>query len=216
MNRSTLAVTTAALVFSLAARFNWAQQANELNLDFHGFQDTRGVTVLTPTVDLAQDYTERTSLRVNYGLDAISSASDSCARCHHDGIGSHRQEAGLSATRKYGDTKLSIGGAFSKENFYRATTTGLTSVSRDLANGNTTVAAGFSFSLNQPTLHPTSDIEIQYPSGGFVLPARSALPSDDGGRQTVHAAANHSTAAMLATPIRTASATAPATKRIHC
>jgi len=165
-SRSTFFIAVAALVFSLVAAFNWAQQTNELNLDFHGFQDTRGVTVLSPTVDLTQDYTERTTLRINYGLDAISAASDSCARCHRDGINSHRQEVGLSATRKYGDTKVSIGGAFSKENFYRATT-GLTSVSRDLANGNTTVAAGFSFSLNQPTLHPMPDTENQYQSGGF-------------------------------------------------
>jgi Protein of unknown function (DUF3570) len=165
--RSTRLVAAAALVFSLVAGFDWAQQTNELNLDFHGFQDTRGVTVLSPTVDLTQDYTERTTLRINYGLDAISAASDSCARCHRNGIDSHRQEVGLSATRKYGDTKVSVGGAFSKENFYRATT-GLTSVSRDFGNGNTTVAAGFSFSLNQPTLHPTANTANQYQSGGFA------------------------------------------------
>ena len=161
-----IAVSVAAIL-SFAASVNWAQQANELNVDFHGFQDTRGVTVLSPMVDLTQDYTERTTLRLTYGLDAISGASDSCARCHRDGINSHRQVVGLSATRKYGDTKLTFGGAFSKENFYRATT-GLASVSRDLANGNTTVAAGFSFSLNQPTLHPNPEIENQYQSGGFA------------------------------------------------
>jgi hypothetical protein len=156
----------AAVALCLVASLNWAQQ-NEVNVDYHGFQDTRGVTVLSPTVDLTQDFTERTSLRLNYGLDAISAASDSCARCHRDGVNSHRQEVGLSATRKYGDSKVTIGGAFSKENFYRATT-GLASVSRDFGAGNTTVAAGFSFSLNQPTLHPLPDIEHQYQSGGFA------------------------------------------------
>ena len=40
---------------------NWAQN-NELNIQFHGFDDARGVTVLSPTVDLSQDYTDRTSL----------------------------------------------------------------------------------------------------------------------------------------------------------
>jgi uncharacterized protein DUF3570 len=159
-------VATAAITFLLLARRNSAQN-NEMNVQFHGFQDTRGVTVLSPTIDLTQDFTERTSLRVNYGLDAISAASDSCARCHRDGVRSHRQEVGLSSTTKRGDTKFTLGGAFSKENFYRATT-GLASVSRDLAQGNTTVAGGFSFSLNQPTLHPLPDIANQYQSGGFL------------------------------------------------
>src|SRR5262252_3685000 len=166
-NRASTSVVGAAVLITLVASLNWAQQANEVSVDFHGFQDTRGVTVLTPTVDLAQDYTDRTSLRLNYGLDAISSASDSCARCHRDGINSHRQVFGVSATRKYGDMKLTLGGAYSKENFYRATT-GLASLSRDLASGNATVAAGFSFSLNQPMLHPMPDTENQYQSGGFV------------------------------------------------
>jgi len=158
-------VSAATIAGMFFARQNWAQN-NEMNVQFHGFQDTRGVTVLTPTVDLSQDFTERTSLRINYGLDAISAASDSCVRCHRDGINSHRQEVGVSAIRKYGDFKLTIGGAYSKENFYRATT-GLVSVSRDLANANTTVAGGFSFSLNQPTLHPLPDEENQYQSGAF-------------------------------------------------
>jgi hypothetical protein len=162
---SSTLVATATAACIMFARQNSAQN-NEMNVQFHGFEDTRGVTVLSPTVDLSQDFTERTSLRINYGLDAISAASDSCVRCHRDGINSHRQVVGLSAIRKYGDFKVTIGGAFSKENFYRATT-GLTSVSRDLANGNTTIAGGFSFSLNQPTLHPLPDVENQYQSDGF-------------------------------------------------
>ena len=39
------------LPFSLVAARNWAQN-NEMNVQFHGFQDVRGVTVLSPTVDL--------------------------------------------------------------------------------------------------------------------------------------------------------------------
>lgn len=151
---------------TLAAGRNWAQQ-NDVNIQYHGFQDTRGVTVLSPTVDLSQDFTERTSLRLNYGVDAISAASDSCVRCHRDGVNSHRQEVGLSVTRKFNDLKFTLGGAYSQENFYRATTA-LTSVSRDLAGGNTTVAGGFSFSLNQPILHPTPDRENQYASDGYA------------------------------------------------
>ncbi len=166
--RSTVMLGSIAAAFAclLVAPRNWAQN-NEMNVQYHGFQDTRGVTVLSPTVDLSQDFTERTSLRVNYGLDAISAASDSCVRCHRDGVNSHRQALGLSATRKYGDTKVTVGGAFSKENFYRATT-GLTSVSRTLASGNTTVAGGFSFSVNQPMLHPLPDYANQYQGDGFA------------------------------------------------
>jgi hypothetical protein len=165
-SRSRLLAGVAAVGFLLVAERNSAQN-NEMNVQFHGFQDTRGVTVLSPTIDLSQDFTERTSLRVNYGVDAISAASDSCARCHRDGIRSHRQEFGLSATTTRGDTKYTLGGAFSKENFYRATT-GSASASRDMAKGNTTVAGGFSFSLNQPTLHPLPDFANQYQSGGFA------------------------------------------------
>ena len=73
----------AAVIFSLVAVRNGAQQ-NDVNVQFHGFEDTRGVTVLSPTVDLSRDFTDRTSLRVNFGVDAISAASDSCVRCHHE------------------------------------------------------------------------------------------------------------------------------------
>jgi len=168
-NRSTVLLVLAATAggaFSLVAVRDYAQ-SNEATVQFHSFQDDRGVTVLTPTVDLTQDFTERTTLRINYGLDAISAASDSCVRCHKNGVSSHRQVAGLSATRKYDDWKLTLGGAYSTENFYRATT-GLTSASRDLANGNTTVAGGFTFSLNQPVLHPLPESENQYQSNAFV------------------------------------------------
>ena len=95
-------------------------------------------------------------------------------RIHKNGTGvdvaitaSAIRDVGLSATRKYGDVKLTVGGAYSQENFYRATT-GLMSVARDLANGNTTVAGGFSFSLNQPTLHPLPDRANQYERDGFA------------------------------------------------
>ena len=99
--RSTTSVAVAlaaASAFSLVAALISAQN-NEVNVQFHGFQDVRGVTVLSPTVDLTQDYTERTNLRITYGLDSITAASDSCVRCHRDGASSHRQAFGLSATR---------------------------------------------------------------------------------------------------------------------
>ncbi len=109
-------VFAAAVVLLLVAGRNWAQQ-NDVNVQFHGFQDTRGVTVLSPAVDLSQDFTERTSLRVNFGVDAISAASDSCVRCHREGVNSHRRDMGLSVTRKFNDLKVTLGGAYSQENF---------------------------------------------------------------------------------------------------
>ena len=72
-----------------------------MNVDFHGFQDTRGVTVLSPTVDLAQDYTERTSLRINYGLDGDLGGVRFVRPLPRDGINSHRQEVGR---RRRGNT----------------------------------------------------------------------------------------------------------------
>jgi hypothetical protein len=155
----------AAALLLAAARSNRAQ-SNEVNVDFHAFQDTRSVTVLSPTVDLTKDFTGRTTLRMSYGLDAISAASDSCARCHRDGVNSHRQVGSLSITQAFNDWKLTVGGSFSKENFYRATT-GLTSITRDLNKASTTIAGGFAFSLNQPTLHPTQAVENQYQQDAY-------------------------------------------------
>ncbi len=159
-------VAFALAVLLVATRSNHAQ-SNELNIQFHTFQDTRSVTVLSPTVDLNKDFTERTGLRLSFGVDAISAASDSCARCHQSGVNSRRQVGGLSVTRTFDDWKMTIGGSYSKENFYRATT-GLTSLSRDLRKGSTTVAGGYAFSLNQPTLHPTPQIEDQFSHDAYA------------------------------------------------
>ena len=159
-------VAAAAAAFACTAGRNWAQ-TNEVNVQFHAFQDTRSVTVLSPTIDLSKDFTERTSLRVNFGVDAISAASDSCARCHREGANSRRQVGGLSVTRKFEDLKFTIGGAYSQENFYRSTTF-LTSVSRDVANSDATIAGGYSFSLNQPTLHPMQQVQNQYANDAYV------------------------------------------------
>jgi hypothetical protein len=164
--RTIVALAWAALI--AAASVNWAQNdTNAVDVQFHAFQDTRSVTVLSPTVGLTKDFTDRSTLRVTFGVDAISAASDSCARCHRDGVNSRRQVGGLSVTHKSGDVKFTLGGAYSQENFYRSTT-GLSSISRDLAAGNTTVAGGFSFSLNQPTLHPQQQREHQYAADGFA------------------------------------------------
>ena len=134
---------------------------NGFGISFHAFQDSRGVTVLSPDVLVNKDFTDRTALRIKFGVDAITAASDSCARCHPQGANNSRVVGGVSMMRKYGDTKWTVGGEVSKEQFYTASTF-LTSASRDLNKGNTTVAGGFSYSLNQPQLHPSRTTEIQH------------------------------------------------------
>ena len=164
-NRAIAIAAIAAIFAVLSVTYSRAQ--SEVSAQFHHFQDTRGVTVLSPTVDLSQDFTDRTTLRGSYGVDAISAASDSCARCHRQGVNSQRRVGSLSLTRKFGDLKWTIGGEYSRENFYKSTTA-LTSFSRDLNSGSTTVAGGYTFSLNEPTLHPLPQVETQYSNGGYV------------------------------------------------
>jgi hypothetical protein len=165
LSRPTLVVVAGLIGCAIASRDT--AQNNDVNVQFHAFQDTRSVTVLSPTVDLTKDFTDRSTVRVNFGVDAISAASDSCARCHREGVSSRREVGGVSLTRKFNDLKVTIGGAYSQENFYRATTL-LTSVSRDLAKGDTTIAGGYTFSVNRPTLHPTEQVENQLANGGYV------------------------------------------------
>ena len=157
----------AALTLSAVALFaaiNVAQ--NALDVQFHTFQDSRGVTVLSPDLSFTRDFTDRTAVRIKFGVDAISAASDSCARCHQEGASNGRVVLGANMVRKYGDTKLTVGGEFSREMFYAATTA-LASVSRDLNKGNTTVAGGFSYSFNQPQLHPSEETESQRSADAF-------------------------------------------------
>jgi hypothetical protein len=168
-SRRVLLATAAAALLAIAGS-TWAQ--NELDIAFHGFQDSRGVTVLSPETSFVKDFTDRTAVRVRFGVDAISAASDSCARCHPQGANSSRIVTGASVLRKYGDTTLTLGGEFSKENFYTATT-GLASISRSLNKSNTTVAGGFSYSLNQPQLHPDRTVETQHAFDGYVSVTQS-------------------------------------------
>ncbi|MEQ1899047.1 MAG: DUF3570 domain-containing protein [Vicinamibacterales bacterium] len=137
-------------------------------ISMHTFTDSRGVTVLSPTGELNRDFTTRTGLRASFGVDAISAASDSCVRCHPDGANNARAYVNASLFRKYGDTKVSVGGEYSREAFYSATT-GSTSISRTLNQANTTIAGGYAFSLNRPVLHPSDeDVERQYAHSAFA------------------------------------------------
>lgn len=145
---------------------------NSLDVQFHAFQDSRGVTVLSPDLAFNKDFTDRTAVRIKFGVDAISAASDSCARCHQDGANNGRVVLGANMVRKYGDTKLTVGGELSRELFYAATT-GLASVSRDLNKGNTTVAGGFSYSVNQPQLHPSETHETQRSADAYASVTQS-------------------------------------------
>jgi uncharacterized protein DUF3570 len=156
--RTILAVAIAVVTLTTAGR---VPAQSGFDISFHTFQDSRGVTVLSPDVLMNKDFTDRTALRIKFGVDAITAASDSCARCHPQGANNGRVVGGLSMVRKYGDTKWTLGGEVSKELFYTASTF-LTSATRDLNKGNTTVAGGFSYSLNRPQLHPSLTSETQH------------------------------------------------------
>ena len=159
------AIAAAVLIDGALSRAQQSEQQT-LGLNFHTFVDSRGVTVLSPTVDLGKDFTDRTGLRASFGVDAISAASDSCARCHSEGAQNSRQYVNASLVRKYGDTSLSVGGEYSHENFYNATT-GAVSITRAMNQANTTIAGGYSFSLNRPMLHPDQETETQYSQSAY-------------------------------------------------
>lgn len=163
--RGLFLIAAAAALFVLAARYDWAQ--NQFNVGFHMFQDSRGVTVLSPDIGLDKDFTDRTGLRVKFGVDAISAASDSCARCHAEGATNSRVALGVSVLRKYGDTKVTLGAEMGYEMFYSATSV-QSAISRDLNKGNTTVAGGFSYSFNRPQLHPSEDVMSQRSLDGYA------------------------------------------------
>jgi hypothetical protein len=158
-----IALAAAACVAALAG-LDWAQNAADVQL--HGFQDTRGVTVLSPVIAVNKDFTDRTALRLRFGVDAITAASDSCARCHPGGAQNRRVVVNASIARKIGEATWAFGGEIGRENFYAATT-GFASVSRDLNHADTTVAGGFSFSLNQPQLHPSDATESQIATDAY-------------------------------------------------
>ena len=122
--------------------------------------------MLSPDTNFSKDFTDRTAVRVKFGVDAISAASDSCARCHPEGANNGRFVAGVNVERKYGDTKVTLGGEFSREFFYTATT-GLASVSRNLNKSNTTVAGGFSFSNEPAAASPATRTESQHSIDAF-------------------------------------------------
>jgi len=162
-DRALLLIAAGAVLLLTAAS---TRGQNDVGIDFHTFQDTRGVTVLSPDMSYERDYTDRTAVRIKFGLDAITAASDSCARCHPDGANNTRAVGGASVVRKYGDTKLTFGGEFSKEQFYAASTAQF-AISRSLNQANTTVAGGFSYSFNQPQLHPSDTVESQHSADTF-------------------------------------------------
>lgn len=153
-----------------AARDNWAQ--NQLDVEFHAFQDSRGVTVLSPDANVSKDFSDRTSVKAKFGVDSISAASDSCARCHPGGANNGRVVSSVAVTRKYGDSKVTVGGELSKEAFYTAATA-MASVSRDLNKANTTVAAGAAYSLNRPQLHPDRLVETQHSLDAYASVTQS-------------------------------------------
>src|SRR5512140_3172226 len=95
--RPLVVALVAGLALLLLTRPDWAD--NVVNFTFHTFQDSRAVTVLSPLGSLDKDFTDRTGLRVRFGVDAISAASDGCVRCHPQGRGMQRTYCGASVVR---------------------------------------------------------------------------------------------------------------------
>lgn len=141
---------------------------NDISINFHAFQDTRSVTVLTPDVDFSRDLTSRSTLRLKFGVDAITSASDSCVRCHPQGEYDRRVTTNLGFTQRIGGTRISIGGELGNENFYDSKAI-FTSVSQNVNGANTTIAGGFSYAVNHPVRHPSDDqIERNTARDGYL------------------------------------------------
>ena len=65
-----------------AAAYNWAQ--NQLDFSFHAFQDSRGVTVLSPDANFAKDFTDRTAVKIRFGVDAAHQRADAARHHRHD------------------------------------------------------------------------------------------------------------------------------------
>ena len=181
--RSWLVGSLAASAFAIAPAPDWAE--NFMRLQFHTFQDSRGVTVLSPVLDLDKDFTDRTGLKVKFGVDA-----------HLRGVGfvralppGRREQLPHVCERQRAAevrrlTSWSVGGEISRENFYAADTA-MASVSRDLNKGNTTIAGGYSFSFNRPRLHPTQRARHQYRHDAYVSLTQTADQEHDRpGRRT--------------------------------
>jgi hypothetical protein len=164
-------------IAALGASVGLIRAQNDISLQFHAFQDTRGVTVLTPDVDLTRDLTDRSSLRVKFGVDAITSASDSCVRCHPGGEHDRRITGSAAFTQKVGAARFSIGGEIGDEHWYGSTAL-IASASREFNGANTTVAGGFSYAINHPVRHPSDDqIERNTAKDGYVSLTQTLSPT---------------------------------------
>ena len=137
---------------------------NDVSVQFHAFQDSRGVTVLTPDVDLNRDLTDRSSLRLKFGVDAITSASDSCIRCHPGGEHDQRITASAAFTQKVGATRLSVGGEIGDEHWYGSRAL-IASASHDFNGANTTIAGGLFNPTAQAWVTTTMNAEGRYSAG---------------------------------------------------
>ena len=142
-------------------------------MQFHSFQDSRGVTVLSPDVSYNRDFTDRTAVRIKFGVDAISAASDSCARCHPDGANNGRVVLGASMVPQVRRHQADRRRRVQPGNFLRGHHGARLRITRDLNKGNTTVAGGFSYSLNQPQLHPSETTELQRSGDAYASVTQS-------------------------------------------
>lgn len=121
--------------------------AHELGSSLYIRDDTDGTTVISPRLRMAAQAGESTRVDASYTVDVWSSASIDIRTAATPRVYEQRDEVDLGASQLLGD--LTLGGTyrFSKENDYESHG-GSLSLSLDLADKATTIAAAFSVSFD--------------------------------------------------------------------
>ncbi len=137
------------------------------------YDDSRDVFVYVNDVHLEKSVGERGGVSLQQETDAVSSASIGCAVCHPNG--ESLTHIGWSVGGSYSldpETNTTVGVSYigSTERDYLGNTVSL-SAARDFAERNSTLAANYSFSYDNPHPHGWEELADER---GFDAPARGA------------------------------------------
>ena len=136
------------------------------------YDDSRDVFVYVNDVHLEKDVGERASVSLTQEVDAVSSASIGCTVCHPNG--ESLTHIGWSVGGSYtldSESNTSVGVTYfgSTERDYLGNTVSF-SAARDFAERNSTLAATYSFSYDNPHPHGWEDLADET---GFLAPRRA-------------------------------------------